>query len=534
MPSIPIDPPPLLSARDIGVTFRVEGGEVAAVRGVDLDIRRGEMLALVGESGSGKSVTARVLMGLLGRNARISPDTRIMLEGQPLDIADDRRMRRERGRSIAMVFQEPMSSLNPVYRVGDQIVEAIRAHQPLRKAAALARAAELLAQVQLPDPSAMLRRYPHELSGGQRQRVMIAMALANHPRLLIADEPTTALDVRVQAEILELIRALQVEHDIAVLLITHDLTVVRNYADRVAVMQRGALVEQGHTATLFANPQHPYTRQLLAAEPTGFADPVAPGAPLIEAAAVRIAFPGRGKSAPTIAVHGADLQVARGEAVGIVGESGSGKTTLALALTRLIEASGGEIRFAGEAIHRHDRRRMRPLRTRMQIVLQDPFASLNPRMSVRALVEEGLIVNRIGNGAADRLDRVKAALVAAGLPTDILNRFPHEFSGGQRQRLSIARAIAVEPELLVLDEPTSALDLSVQAQILDTLRTLQRERGLSYLFISHDLRVVRALCQRVIVMRDGRIVEEGTARDVLERPSTDYTARLVQAAFHIR
>ena len=534
MPSIPIDPPPLLSARDIGVTFRVEGGEVAAVRGVDLDIRRGEMLALVGESGSGKSVTARVLMGLLGRNARISPDTRIMLEGQPLDIADDRRMRRERGRSIAMVFQEPMSSLNPVYRVGDQIVEAIRAHQPLRKADALARATELLAQVQLPDPSAMLRRYPHELSGGQRQRVMIAMALANHPRLLIADEPTTALDVRVQAEILELIRALQVEHDIAVLLITHDLTVVRNYADRVAVMQHGALVEQGHTATLFANPQHPYTRQLLAAEPTGFADPVAPGAPLIEAAAVRIAFPGRGKSAPTIAVHGADLQVARGEAVGIVGESGSGKTTLALALTRLIEASGGEIRFAGEAIHRHDRRRMRPLRTRMQIVLQDPFASLNPRMSVRALVEEGLIVNRIGNSAADRLDRVNAALVAAGLPTDILNRFPHEFSGGQRQRLSIARAIAVEPELLVLDEPTSALDLSVQAQILDTLRTLQRECGLSYLFISHDLRVVRALCQRVIVMRDGRIVEEGTTRDVLERPSTDYTARLVQAAFHIR
>jgi len=533
MPSTHTESAPLLSARDIRVTFQVEGGSIEAVRGVDLDIRAGEMLALVGESGSGKSVTARVLMGLLGRNARVSQETRVWLDGRPLAIGDERRMRTVRGSDIAMVFQEPISSLNPIYRVGDQIVEAIKAHQRVDRAAALARAEDLLGQVRLPDPVAMLRRYPHELSGGQRQRVMIAMALANNPRLLIADEPTTALDVSVQAEILKLIRALQVEQGIAVLLITHDLTVVRHYADRVAVMQHGALVEQGETAALFAAPQHPYTRQLLAAEPTGFAAPVEPGPPVLEGRAVRITYPGRTRAVPVVAVHGADIMVRRGEAVGIVGESGSGKTTLALALTRLIESTG-TIEFEGAPIDGLDRRGMRPLRPRLQIVLQDPFASLNPRMSVRALVEEGLIVHRIGVDAADRLARVRAALVAAGLPTDILNRFPHEFSGGQRQRLSIARAIALEPDMLVLDEPTSALDLSVQAQILATLKTLQAERGLSYLFISHDLRVVRALCQRIVVMRHGEIVEAGPTREVLERPSQDYTARLIAAAFEIQ
>ncbi len=536
-PSIPTDPlPTLLSARDISVAFKVEGGVVEAVSGVDLDIRPGEMVALVGESGSGKSVTARALMGLLGRNARLAPTTRVTLNGQDLPIRDDRRMRGVRGRAIAMVFQEPMSSLNPVHTVGAQIVEAIQAHNRVPKKAAMAQARDLLAEVQLPDPDAILKRYPHELSGGQRQRVMIAMALSNRPALLIADEPTTALDVRVQAEILELIRALQKRFDIAVLLITHDLTVVRSYADRIAVMQRGRIVETGPTATVLDDPKHAYTRQLRDAEPTGFADEVvSDGAPpLLEARGVRITYGGRGKAAPFVAVQGADLSVHRGEAVGIVGESGSGKTSLALALTRLIPITSGEIVFDGQRIEALSRREMQPLRTRLQIVLQDPFSSLNPRLSVRALIEEGLIVNRIGRSREDRLAKVRQALTDAGLPQDILHRFPHEFSGGQRQRLSIARAIAVEPDFLVLDEPTSALDLSVQAQILETLKALQRQRGLGYLFISHDLRVVRSLCQRIVVMRDGAIVETGPTRDVLASPQSEYTARLVKAAFEIR
>lgn len=535
--SIPTDPlPTLLSARGISVAFKVEGGIVEAVSGVDLDIRPGEMVALVGESGSGKSVTARALMGLLGRNSQMAPTTRVTLNGHDLPIRDDRRMRGVRGRAIAMVFQEPMSSLNPVHTIGAQIVEAIQAHNRLPKKAALAQARDLLAEVQLPYPDAMLKRYPHELSGGQRQRVMIAMALSNRPALLIADEPTTALDVRVQAEILELIRALRKRFDIAVLLITHDLTVVRSYADRIAVMQQGRIVETGPTAAVLDDPKHAYTRQLRDAEPTGFADDVVldGSPPLLEARGVRITYGGRGKTAPFVAVQGADLTVHRGEAVGIVGESGSGKTSLALALTRLIPITSGEIVFDGQRIEALSRREMQPLRTRLQIVLQDPFSSLNPRLSVRALIEEGLIVNRIGRSREERLAKVRQALTDAGLPQDILHRFPHEFSGGQRQRLSIARAIAVEPDFLVLDEPTSALDLSVQAQILETLKTLQRQRGLGYLFISHDLRVVRSLCQRIVVMRDGAIVETGSTRDVLANPQSEYTARLVKAAFEIR
>ena len=535
-PLTPTDGAPLLEARDIALSFTVEGGSVEAVRGVDFHIARGEMLALVGESGSGKSVTARVLMGLMGRNARLAPDARVRLNGEVLPIRDDRRMRAVRGRTIAMVFQEPMSSLNPMHTVGAQIVEAIQAHQKTPRRDALARARDLLAEVRLPDPEAMLRRYPHELSGGQRQRVMIAMALSNRPALLIADEPTTALDVRVQAEILELIRDLQRRYDLAVLLITHDLTVVRSYADRIAVMQQGRIVETGPTAAVLDAPAHAYTRQLRDAEPTGYADDADVGdrSALLEGKGVRIVYGGRGQSPAFVAVEGADLTVRPGEAVGVVGESGSGKTSLALALTRLTPHSAGEIWFDGARIDGLSRRDMRPLRPRLQIVLQDPFSSLNPRLSVQALVEEGLIVNGIGRTAADRLARVRQALVDAGLPGDILHRFPHEFSGGQRQRLSIARAIAVEPELIVLDEPTSALDLSVQARILDTLKDLQRRRGLGYLFISHDLRVVRALCQRIIVMRNGAIVESGPTRQVLENPRSDYTARLVTAAFQVR
>ena len=535
-PSIPTERHRLLEARDIAVAFSIEGGTVEAVRGVDFHIDRGETLALVGESGSGKSVTARALMGLLGRKARLAPEARVTLDGQDLRVRDERKMREVRGRTIAMVFQEPMSSLNPMHTVGGQIVEAIQAHARVPTREARTRARELLAEVRLPNPEALLDRYPHELSGGQRQRVMIAMALSNKPALLIADEPTTALDVRVQAEILELIKDLQTRYNLAVLLITHDLTVVRSYSDRIAVMRRGLIVETGPTATVLDAPTHPYTRQLRDAEPSGYAADVdVEGQPdLLAARGVRIVYGGRAKTPAFVAVEAADVSVRRGEAVGIVGESGSGKTSLALALTRLAPITAGEVVFDGLRIEALSRREMRPLRTRLQIVLQDPFSSLNPRLSVQALIEEGLIVNRIGQTPAERLEKVCKALGDAGLPKDILHRFPHEFSGGQRQRLSIARAIAVEPDLLVLDEPTSALDLSVQAKILETLKDLQQRRGLGYLFISHDLRVVRALCQRIIVMRDGVIVESGPTRDVLENPQSDYTARLVRAAFQVR
>jgi len=535
-PSIPTEGQHLLEACDIAVAFSIEGGTVEAVRGVNFHIDRGETLALVGESGSGKSVTARALMGLLGRKARLAPQARVILNGQDLPVRDDRRMRGVRGRTIAMVFQEPMSSLNPMHSIGAQIVEAIQAHARTPRREALARAHELLAEVRLPNPEALLDRYPHELSGGQRQRVMIAMALSNRPALLIADEPTTALDVRVQAEILELIEDLQKRYDLAVLLITHDLTVVRSYADRIAVMRQGLIVETGPTAAVLDAPTHPYTLQLRDAEPSGYAETVdvEGQAAILEARGVRIVYPGRGKSPPFVAVEEAHVTVRRGEAVGIVGESGSGKTSLALALTRLAPITAGEVSFDGTRIEALTRREMRPLRTRMQIVLQDPFSSLNPRLSVQALIAEGLIVNGIGRTASERLDKVRQALSDAGMPQDILHRFPHEFSGGQRQRLSIARAIAVEPELLVLDEPTSALDLSVQAKILETLKDLQKRRSLGYLFISHDLRVVRSLCQRIIVMRDGAIVESGPTRQVLENPQSDYTARLVKAAFQVR
>jgi peptide/nickel transport system ATP-binding protein len=537
MPSTPIES--VLAIDALGVGF----GAAPVVADVALAIGRGEMVALVGESGSGKSLTARAVMGLLPRGAALAAGSSIRLAGSEIAGLAEPALRRLRGNRMAMVFQEPMSSLNPFHTIGAQLVEAIRIHQRTSRAAALARAASLLAEVGLPEPGAKLRQYPHELSGGQRQRVMIAMALSNQPDLLIADEPTTALDVIVQAQILALLKDLQKRHAMAILLITHDLTIVRRHATRVHVMQAGRIVEAGETAALFAAPRHPYTQMLLAAEPAALAQPFAgTGAPLIEAKGLCVDFPARrtgwrAKPADIRVVRAASLAVAQGESVGIVGESGSGKTTLGLAMMRLIPAAVGEIRFDGARIDGLDRASMLPFRRRMQIVLQDPFASLNPRLSVRQLVEEGLIVNDIGNGAADRLARVQVALADAGLGEagsgDILSRFPHEFSGGQRQRLSIARALAVEPDFLLLDEPTSALDLSVQAQILTLLQRLQRERGLSYLFISHDLKVVRALCQRIIVMKAGAIVEEGAAADILANPRTDYAARLVRAALDL-
>ncbi len=530
----------VIDAQNIGVTFHVDGGKIEAVRNVSFQLHRGQTIALVGESGSGKSVTARAIMRLLSKRARVSDQTIISYDGQNMARLSDLEMRKLRGNRITMIFQEPMSSLNPVYTIGSQIVEILRIHQKMDRKTAMAKALDLLREVQIPDPEARLQQYPHQLSGGQRQRVMIAMALANNPDVLVADEPTTALDVTVQAEILNLIRALQKKLGMAVILITHDLTVVRQFADHVYVMQHGEVRESGPTEDIFTNPQHAYTKRLLGSEPKGQANPLE-GTPetVLEGRDIAVTFSlrkggaFRGSYYDLKAVDNLSLILRRGETLGLVGESGSGKTTFGQALLRLNRINGGQISFLGQQIETFDRKAMKPLRSRMQIVFQDPFSSLNPRMSVRQLIEEGLIVNGIGADKAERLERVKQALRDAGLPDTILSRFPHEFSGGQRQRLAIARAVALEPEFILLDEPTSALDLSVQAQIIELLRKLQRDKGLSYLFISHDLKVVRALCHRVIVLQNGQIVEQGPVADVLERPTTDYTRRLVRAAFEI-
>jgi peptide/nickel transport system ATP-binding protein len=530
----------ILDARNIGVNFKVEGGVVNAVHDVSFQLHKGETIALVGESGSGKSVTARTLMKLLTKRATILPNSRITLSGKDVVATSERDMRKLRGNDIAMIFQEPMSSLNPVYTIGQQICEILHLHNRISRKEAMERAEKLLEEVQIPDPGARLRQYPHQLSGGQRQRVMIAMALANRPDVLIADEPTTALDVTVQAQILNLIKDLKDKYGMAVILITHDLTVVRQFSDYVYVMQNGRVQEHNATEALFANPQHAYTKHLLNSEPKGTANPlVGEHDTVLEGKSVKVAFTLKrgGFFKPDFfelkAVDNLDIKLLRHETLGIVGESGSGKTTFGQALIRLINNQGGEIFFDGQPIHDKDRAAMRPLRSRMQIVFQDPFASLNPRMSIRQIIEEGLIVNNIGANGRERLDRVKQALKDAGMPEGILNRFPHEFSGGQRQRIAIARAVALEPEFILLDEPTSALDLSVQAQIIDLLRKLQDEKGLSYLFISHDLKVVRALCHRVMVMQHGKIIEQGPVADVLTNPQTEYTARLVRAAFEI-
>ena len=531
----------ILDARNIAVNFKVEGGIVEAVKDVSFQLHKGETIAIVGESGSGKSVTARTVMRLLTKRARIGAQARINLAGRgdilKLSLAQ---MRRLRGSDISMIFQEPMSSLNPVYTIGRQLCEVIHLHNRVSAKEAMVRAQALLEDVQIPEAAARLKSYPHQLSGGQRQRVMIAMALANRPDILIADEPTTALDVTVQAQILNLLKDLKAKYGMAVILITHDLTIVRQFSDYVYVMQHGVVQEHNTTEALFAKPRHPYTRHLLASEPKGSANPISADAgTVLEGRDVKVAFTLKrgGMFKPDffelVAVDKLSLDLKRHETLGLVGESGSGKTTFGQALIRLIPNNGGEIFFDGQPIHDKDRGQMRPLRSRMQVVFQDPFASLNPRMSIRQIIEEGLIVNHIGANGADRLDRVRQALRDAGLPDNILQRFPHEFSGGQRQRIAIARAIALEPEFILLDEPTSALDLSVQAQIIDLLRKLQNEKGLSYLFISHDLKVVRALCHRVMVMQFGKVVEEGPVAEVLNNPKTDYTRALVRAAFDI-
>ncbi len=531
---------PVIDARNVAVRFKVEDGIVDAVKDVSFQLYRGETIAIVGESGSGKSVTARTIMGLLTKRATVSDGAKIIYDGKDILTFSSRARRALRGNRMSMIFQEPMSSLNPIYTIGSQIIEAIRVHQRISRREALKRALDLLIQVQIPDPESRLNQYPHQLSGGQRQRVMIAMALANNPDVLIADEPTTALDVTVQAQILNLIRDLQKRLGMAVILITHDLTVVRQFSDYVYVMQHGEVKEHNTTAALFANPRHPYTCHLLGSEPKGEANPMPANCEaILEGKSVRVTYMLKrgGFFKPhlheLVAVDSLNLKLHKHETLGIVGESGSGKTTFGQALVRLVHTDSGEIYFDRQPIHNKSRAEMRPLRARMQIVFQDPFSSLNPRMSIGQIIEEGLIINRIGENRADRLDRVQEALKCAGMPHNILSRFPHEFSGGQRQRIAIARAIALEPEFILLDEPTSALDLSVQAQIINLLRKLQDDCGLSYLFISHDLKVVRALCHRVMVMQHGKIVEEGPVNDVLFHPKTAYTERLVKAAFEV-
>ncbi len=530
----------ILDARRLKVDFKVEGGIVHAVRDVSFQLHKGETIALVGESGSGKSVTARTIMRLLTKRATVSKDSKLLLKGRNIYDMSEAEVRKLRGNDVSMIFQEPMSSLNPVYTIGQQLCEVLHLHNKISRAEAMKRAEKLLEEVQIPEPKARLRSFPHQLSGGQRQRVMIAMALANRPDILIADEPTTALDVTVQAQILNLIKDLKQKYGMAVILITHDLTIVKQFSEYVYVMQHGRVQEHNTTEALFANPRHAYTKHLLASEPKGRAKPIESDSPtILEGDKVKVSFTLKRGGAfkpdffQLVAVDSLSLNLKKHETLGLVGESGSGKTTFGQALIRLIGNQGGQIFFDGQSIHDKNREQMRPLRQRMQIVFQDPFASLNPRMSIRQILEEGLIVNGIGANSRDRVDRVRAALRDSGMPDNILSRFPHEFSGGQRQRIAIARAIALEPEFILLDEPTSALDLSVQAQIIELLRKLQDERGLSYLFISHDLKVVRALCHRVMVMQHGKVMEEGPVDEVLTNPKTDYTRRLVRAAFEI-
>ncbi|MFT5870180.1 MAG: microcin C transport system ATP-binding protein [Paracoccaceae bacterium] len=525
----------VLDVRDLNVSFWQDGTKTSAVRNVSFTVSKGETVALVGESGSGKSVTALSTVALLPDSAEVSGS--ITYGGTQMIGATEASLRKVRGNDISFIFQEPMTSLNPLHTLERQLAESLALHQGIRGSAARARIIELLHKVGIRDPETRLESYPHQLSGGQRQRVMIAMALANKPDLLIADEPTTALDVTIQAQILDLLVELKQAEGMSLLFITHDLAIVRKFADKVCVMQGGEIVEAGPTAQIFANPQHPYTQTLLAAEQSGLPTPVPEMSPeIVSTKDLRVWFPiQRGLMRKTVghikAVNAATLSIRAGETVGIVGESGSGKTTLALAIMRLL-SSEGPIMFLGQQIQGRKSRDLRALRKDMQIVFQDPYGSLSPRMTIEQIIAEGLGVHGTDPGR-DRRQMVAEMLVEVGLDPVMMHRYPHEFSGGQRQRIAIARAMILRPKLVVLDEPTSALDMTVQVQIVHLLRALQRKYGLAYLFISHDLKVVRALSHKVIVMKQGDIVEQGASADIFDAPQTEYTKTLMAAAFDL-
>ncbi|OSQ31479.1 ABC transporter ATP-binding protein [Thalassospira sp. MCCC 1A03138] len=527
---------PLLEVRHLSASF----AGVPAVKGVSFTMKRGETMALVGESGSGKSVTALSILQLLPYPRASHPGGSILFDGQEMVGTDAKILRQIRGNRIAMIFQEPMTSLNPLHNIEKQIGEVLLLHKGLRGAKARARILELLDLVGIPDPASRLKALPHELSGGQRQRVMIAMALANEPELLIADEPTTALDVTIQAQILELLKDLQAKLGMGLLLITHDLQIVQKMADNVCVMKDGEVVERGTGQGLFDNPQHPYTQKLLAAVPSGNAPPLPENAKeLIRTNEILVRFPIGKKGIlgrPEYYLDAVDhisLTLRQGETLGIVGESGSGKTTLAMAILRLL-SSTGDIWFDGKDVRQFSGADLRALRRDMQVVFQDPFGSLSPRMSISQIVGEGLEIHHPEMSRQERTERIAEALREVDLPVNAMDRYPHEFSGGQRQRISIARALVLKPRFMVLDEPTSALDMSVQAQIVDLLRDLQARHKMAYLFISHDLRVVRALSHRVMVMQGGRLVESGNADEVFENPKESYTKALLAAALDLR
>jgi microcin C transport system ATP-binding protein len=527
----------LLEVRDLSVSFGLGARTVQAAKHVSFDVERGESLALVGESGAGKSVTALSVLQLLPYPPAFHPGGSIRFEGEEMVGARPEVLQRIRGNRISMIFQEPMSSLNPLHSIEKQIDEVLFLHKGMSRSEARERTMELLGLVGLPEARERLGAFPHELSGGQRQRVMIAMALANEPDILIADEPTTALDVTIQAQILTLLKDLQKRFGMALLFITHDLNVVRKVADRVSVMKDGEVVETGTTGRIFSAPSHPYTKLLLASEPKGAAGPSRGGAPLMRADDLKVWFPIktgllRKVTGHIKAVDGVSLTVRPGETLGVVGESGSGKSSLALGLLRLV-ASHGSIVYKERPIQGLKSRELRPLRREIQIIFQDPYGSLNPRLSISQIVGEGLHVHGIAASAAEGETLIVKALEEVGLDPTTRHRYPHEFSGGQRQRIAIARALVLKPELIVLDEPTSSLDVSVQAQIIELLLRLQRDHGLAYIFISHDLRVVRALASYILVMRDGKLVEEGPAAVIFEHPRDPYTRALMTAAFEL-
>jgi microcin C transport system ATP-binding protein len=527
----------LLEVRDLSIDFATESQPVHAVKNASFSIQRGETLALVGESGAGKTATASSILQLLPYPPASHPSGSIRLEGQELIGAPPGVLRKVRGNRISMIFQEPMTSLNPLHTIEKQVSEGLILHKNMTKEAAHRRTLELLHLVGLYEAEKRLKAFPHELSGGQRQRVMIAMALANEPDLLIADEPTTALDVTIQAQILSLLKDLQSRFGMAMLYITHDLSVVRNVADRVCVMKDGEIVETGDMAKIFTSPSHPYTKLLLASEPKEVAAVNEGSAPVIHTENLRVWFPIKaGVLRRTVdhvrAVDGVTVKVNTGQTVGVVGESGSGKTTLALALLRLI-SSDGPIYFEGRLIQGLKSKTLRPLRRQMQIIFQDPFGSLSPRMSIAEIIEEGLLVHGIGSSREEREQLILRAMREVGLDLESKDRYPHEFSGGQRQRIALARAIVLKPKLVILDEPTSSLDVSIQAQILELLKDLQHEHGLAYLFISHDLRVIRSLASYIFVMQNGKVVEHGPADAIFENPKEDYTKALMAAAFEL-